>query len=90
MEAQPPAGREPLKSPEKHHQHDKAASDSKTGGDSLPATRWVRHLRSRDQSQHPGRDDGNAAEDEDGSEDDPHASNTCRPIGGQVPRLEDP
>ena len=64
-------GFEPLESPDEYHQHDSAGSDPKDGGDSLTATRWVEHLRC-DQSEHPGSDDGDAGEAEDGFEEDSH------------------
>ena len=65
-------GFEPLKSPDEDREYDSAGSDPKDGGDTLPATRWVGHLCSCDQSEHPGSDDGDAGEDEDGFEEHSH------------------
>lgn len=65
-------GFEPLESPDDYHQYDSAGSDPKDGGDSLPATRWVGHVCSCDQSERPGSHDGDAGEDEDDFEEDSH------------------
>lgn len=81
-------GFEPLESPDEYPQYDSAGSDPKDGGDSLPAPRWVGHLRSCDQTEHPRSDDGDAAEDEDGFDEDSHSRGTCRTIGGQCLALK--